>query len=366
MSSVPAAVAPRPRPMRLALTRAATPFGTAVAGGLGSGGDVVVGLDVSPGTAPGVVWRQVDIRSPQVVSTLEDVDVLVHLALEPDLTTALEEEPAARRTRRTEEVRTLATAAAAAGVRRLLVVTSGMVHGARQDNPVPLPEDSPLRSDDTEGLVAELVAVERTVTDLATLHPTLELTLVRPGALVGPGVDTMITRHFEAPRLLTMRGTLPAWSFCHVDDLAAALLVLARETDAPGEVAVAAWGSLTQEQVEQRSGMRGIELSATAARAAADRLHRLRVIPVPASDLAYIAHPWVTDPHRLSALGWQPSHDNLACVDALMEQVRGHHAVMARRLRSRDAVGAAAAGAASAAVAVLATASLMRRRRPRA
>lgn len=353
------------RPRRIAITRAATPFGSVVARSLTAHGDTVVGLDTVRGSAPGVDWRVVDVRSPRVVEALEEVDVLVHLALEPDLTAALEEQPAARRTRQEDQARTLTTAAAAAGVPRLLLVTSGMVHGARADNPVPVPEGSPLRTSDTEGLVADLVAVEQTVTALAALHPGPQVTVVRPGALVGPGVDTMITRHFEAPRLLTVRGTNPAWSFCHVEDLASGLLVLATATQVPGEVAVASWGSLTQAEVEQRSGMRRIELSESAALAAADRLHRLHVVPVPASDLAYVCHPWASDPHRLSALGWQPGHDNLACLDVLVEQVRGHHAVMARRLRSRDAVGAAA-GAASAAVAVLATAALVRRRRPRA
>lgn len=364
--TAPRSAANRPRkqagPLRIALTKAATTFGSTLAAHLGEGGDRVIGLDSHAGTLGDVDWRPGDVASPSVVAALDDVDVLVHLALEPDLSAALNVQPAARRARQIEQIRTLVTAAAAAGVTRLIVVTSALVFGARADNPVPLPEDSPLRADDTEGLVADLIAVEEEVASLMRLHQGLAVTILRPAALVGPGVDTMITRHFEAPRLLTLRGTTPSWTFCHVQDLASALVVLAHE-DAPEEVTVSSWGSLSQLEVEEISGMKRVELSESAAFSAADRLHRLNVIPVPASDLSFVAHPWTTEPERLAALGWYPAYDNAACLSILLDGVRGHHAVMARRLRSRDAVGAAAAGAASAAVAAIATAALMRRRR---
>ena len=186
----------------------------------------------------------------------------------------------------------------------------------------------------------------------------------RPAPLVGPAFDPITPRHFEAPRLLTLRGTSPAWTFCHAEDLGSALVTVVHEP-VPDEVTVSAWGALTQAEVEEISGMRRIELSVPAAQAAADRLHRLGVIPVPATDLAYVMYPWATEPDALAAHGWYPAYDNAACLSVLLEGVRGHHAVMARRVRSRDAVGAAAAGAASAAVAVIATAALMRRRRSR-
>lgn len=354
---------PHVGPLSIALTRGASAFGTALAEQLALGGDKVVGLDARAGRPGDVEWRPGDIAAPSVVGALDDVDVLVHLAWNPNLAAALAEQPAVRRARALAEVRTLHTAAAAAGVGHLVVVTSAMVFGARADNPVPIPEDSPLRAAEPEGLVADLVAVEEEVRLLQGLHPGVRVTTVRPAALVGEGVDTMITRHFEAPRLLTLRGTAPAWSFCHVEDLATALLTVARE-DLPAEVSVGSWGALTQAEVEEISGMRRIEVAEGTAQATAERLHRLGVIPVPATDLAYIAHPWVSEPRRLGEHGWFPTYDNAACLSVLLEGVRGHHALMARRVRSRDAVGAAA-GAASAAVAVIATAALMRRRRGR-
>ncbi|WP_131105404.1 NAD-dependent epimerase/dehydratase family protein [Ornithinimicrobium sufpigmenti] len=356
---------PTPAP-RLALTRAASAFGGALAQELVAAGVQVVGLDARAGRLEGVDWRPGDVAAPSVVAALDDVDVLLHVAFDPDLTHVLEVQPAARRARQIDEVRTLVTAAAAAGVAHLVVVTSTMVFGARRDNPVPLPEDHPGRAAESEGLVADLVAVEEELRALASVHPGLRTTIVRPAALVGPGVDTMITRHFEAPRLLRLRGTEPLWSFCHVADLGTALLAVAQgDSDPPAQVSVAAGGALTQGQVEELSGIRGIDVAEGTAYAAADRLHRLGVVPVPATDLAYVAHPWVSEPGWLTQAGWRPRYDNAACLAVLLDEVSGNRAVMARRVGARDAVGAAAAGAASAAVAAIATAALMRRRRGR-
>lgn len=349
--------------LRIALTRAASSFGTVLAEHLVAAGDEVVGLDTRAGRSGSVEWRPVTLASPTVVQALDDVDVLVHLAWDPNLSDMLAERPTTRRARVLDETRTLTTAAAAAGVGQLVVVTSAMVLGARPDNPVPLPEDWPLRAPETEGVVADLVAVEEELGLLGELHPGLRTTVVRPTALVGEGVDTMITRHFEAPRLLSIRGTTPAWSFCHAEDLASALRTVAHG-DLPSPLSVGSRGTLTQQELERLSGMRRIEVTAGTAQATAERLHRLGVIPVPATDLAYISHPWTSEPLRLLEHGWTPAHDNADCLAVLLESVRGHHALMARRLRSRDAVGAAA-GAASAGVAVIATAALMRRRRRR-
>ena len=47
--------------------------------------------------------------------------------------------------------------------------------------------------------------------------------MLRPAALVGGGVDTIFTRHFEAPRLLAVKGSRTCWQFCHVDDLLSAI-----------------------------------------------------------------------------------------------------------------------------------------------
>jgi hypothetical protein len=93
----------------------------------------------------------------------------------------------------------------------------------------------------------------------------------------------------------------------------------------------------------------------------AERLHRVGVLPTPASELAYVVHPWVIGSQTLLAAGWRPEHDNESCLRELMDDVRGHRTVVGRRVDRRDA----AMGAAGAAVALLGTAAILRQARSR-
>lgn len=348
----------RPRRPTVAVVGAAGGLGAAVAARLVANPAVakVLGLDDRRGPVEGVGWRVVDVCDPALATRLAKVDVLVHLALD----TALEAERPAQAERNVRSTQVALTAAAATGVRRVVLVTSAMVYGALPDNEVPLAEDAPLRAVPDGGLLSDWLEVERLAAQARRSYPGLEVTVVRPATLVGPGVDSVLTRHFEAPRLLVVRGSAPTWQFCHVEDLATAL-ELAATGAVSGVVTVGCEGWLEQSEVERLSGLRRIELSASLAFGTAARLHRLGVLPAPASDLGYVVHPWVVPATRLRAAGWRPAYDNPTALGVLLEQARGHHALVARRVGRRDAT----IGAAGAAVAVVGTAALVRAARRR-
>jgi len=314
----------------------------------------VIAIDDARGQVAGATWRVTDVRDPGLASRLVGVDVVAHLAL--DL--GVGGDDAARSGLNVRGTQTVLTAAAASGVRRVVLCTSAMVYGAHADNTVPLNEDAPLRAVADGAVVGDLLEIERLARRAPTAHPGLSVTVVRPATVVGPGIDSVLTRHFEAPRLLVVRGSQPRWQFCHVDDLAAAL-ELAVLGAVEGAVTVGCDGWMEQEEVETLTGMRRIELPAGIAFGTAERLHRLGVIPAPASDLQYLVHPWVVPSTRLREAGWKPSYDNPSALGELLEQVGGHHALAARRLGRKDAT----IGAAGAAVAAIGTAALVRRAR---
>jgi nucleoside-diphosphate-sugar epimerase len=349
--------------MTVAVTGAATPVGDHIVRALvaraaaAASIATVVGLGAERGGADGVHWRLVDLGSPELARSLRGVDALIHVAASTDLAADLKTSARTRREQATSRIQTVVISSAAAGVAHLVVVTSAMAYGASPANPVPLPEDAPLAADPDEGQVGDLLAVEQVLRAAADVHPALAITVVRPAALVGPDIDTVITRHFEAPRLLTVKGGRPTWQFCHVEDLATALVTIV-ELDLGPVVTVASEGWMTQTDVEVASGMRAIELSESMALGIAQRLHRVGILPFPATDLVYAVYPWAVSSATLAAAGWQPAYDNVTCLGVLLDGISGHHAMAARRLDRKDA----ALGAASAAVALVGTAAIMRRR----
>ena len=355
-SSPPTVRSRRSRRPVVAVTGAASGLGEALARRLAGRDDVgkVVGIDDHRGDVPGVTWRVLDVADPALAARLGKVDTLVHLAVD----TGIDRAKGGRSEHNLRGTQTALTAAAASGVRRVVLCTSAMVYGALPENPVPLDEDAPLRAVPDGSLVADFLEMERLARQAPRTHPGLDVTVVRPAAVVGPGVDSVLTRHFEAPRLLVVRDSRPKWQFCHVDDLVSAL-ELAALGEVNGAVTVGCEGWMEQEDVELISGLRRIELPQSLAFGTAERLHRLGVIPAPASDLQYVVHPWVVPSTRLREAGWRPTYDNPTALGVLLEQVRGHHAVASRRVGRRDAT----IGAAGAAVAVVGTAALVRRAR---
>jgi nucleoside-diphosphate-sugar epimerase len=191
-------------------------------------------------------------------------------------------------------------------------------------------------------------------------NPGMAVTVVRPAALVGEGVDTLVTRHFEAPRLLTVKGCAPRWQFCHVDDLITALELTVAH-DLGGELAVGCDGWLEQEEVEEMSGLKSIELPARLTFGTAQRLHQMGVTPAPAMDLRYVTYPWVVDCAVLREAGWRPRYTNAEALSVLLGERGGRHAVAGRRLARKEATITVA----SATVAAVGAAAIVRRARRR-
>ncbi|GLV99584.1 SDR family oxidoreductase [Streptomyces lavendulae] len=350
---------PRRRSPVIAVTGAASGVGAALVARLAESDEVkqVVAIDERRGDCASAQWHVLDVRDPAIAEKLRGADVVVHLALDLDLET----DPAARTAYNVRGTQTVLTAAAAAGVHRVVLCTSAMVYGALPDNDIPLSEDSELRATAEATGVGDLLEIERLGRRAPRAHPGLNVTVVRPAVLVG-GTDTALTRYFESPRLLVVAGSRPTWQFCHVEDLVSALEYAALEK-AEGELAVGCEGWLEQEEVEELSGIRRMELPSAVALGAAARLHRIGLTPSPAGDLAYTMHPWVVSVSGLHAAGWRPRWTNEEVLAELLQEVAGRHTVAGRRLGRKDA--ATAAGAAGATVALLGAAAAVRRARRR-
>lgn len=320
--------------------------------------DKVVAIDEHRGDVSSVTWRVTDVRDPALAARLSDVDVVVHL----DVDVSPDSDAERRQADNIRGAQTVLTAAAAERVPLVVLVTSAMVYGASPDNPVPIGEDAPVVTEPDSGIAGDYLEIEQLAARTPLVHPGVEVTVLRPAALVGPGIDTVVTRHFEAPRLLAVSDAEPRWQFCHIDDLAAALeyAALGKVT---GTLTVGSPGSLGLDAVEERTGKRRFELPASLTFGTAQRLNRIGVTPAPATELRYVVYPWVIDSATLTAAGWRAEYDNGAALEALLEESAGRHAALGRHLGKKEA--AITATAAGATVAALGTAAIVRRARRR-
>lgn len=355
----PGAPAP-PRPARsagkvVAVTGAAGQLGTAVCRALvgAEGVRQVVGLDDSRPDVAGVTWRRADPGDPALSGALRRVRVLVHLAVQDDP----EADRADQRAANVRRASVALTAAAAAGVRHVVLLSSARVYGAHADNPVPLPEDAPLRAEPEASLLGDLLEIERLARRAARVYPAMTVTVLRPALLVGPGLEHAAAGLLDGPRLLLVRGASPHWQFCHVDDLSTAVATVVR-AGLGGAVTVASEGWLEQADVERALGRGRVELPAPVAFGTAARLYSIGLTTGSAAELSYLVHPWVVGSERLRAAGWTPAYGNAEALDSWAQS----RPAGPRRVRI-DARGATAAAGAT--VALVGTAALVRRARRR-
>jgi hypothetical protein len=124
----------------------------------------------------------------------------------------------------------------------------------------------------------------------------------RPAALVGDVGHTLLTRHFEAPRLLVVRGCAPPWQSCHVDDLASALelaavgVVRGDLTVGCDRVALPGRGRVAQRpQVARAPRPADVQHRPAAAPPRRD--------PVTVGSIAYVVYPWAVECAALHAAG---------------------------------------------------------------
>jgi nucleoside-diphosphate-sugar epimerase len=313
----------------------------------------VLGLDVrEPERRPrNVDFARVDIAGTELKPLLDGIDVVVHLAgvVDPVPDVALMARVNVEGTRRVLE------AASSVGARRIVRISSATVYGAWPNNPVPLTEDAALRPNPHFSPAVQGAEVERLIAEWRADHPDVTVTTLRSAPVVGPGAERLPARILLGRPPLRVRGAAMPVQVVHVDDLAAALALVATR-DLPGVFNAAADGWL--DAAEARALIPRSSAPALPAEAMERMLARtwdLGVGDVPAGVVPYLTHPWVIANDKLKGVGWTPAHGN---ADAIREAVAA--------FPPRDARPAMAAGVGALVLASGSVVLVRRRRRRRA
>lgn len=263
-------------------------------------------------SSPKLAFRAADVRDPTLADVFAGADVLIHLAAPRGRGQHADHDAA-------EEVaatRAVVEAAARAGVGRLVSTSSVLAYGAHPDNDVPLTESSPIRGIDDFELAERARDTEQWLADWTAGHPELDVVVLRLAALFGPGIDSFLTRAFEAPRILAVKGHRPPLQFLHPADATSAILH-ALDRELTGAYNVAAEGWLSFDEVAAIIGRNVTDVPEELAYSSVERLWALGLGDQPPGIVALFMHPCVMSAERIVATGWQPSHTNRDAVAAM-------------------------------------------------
>ena len=224
----------------------------------------VVALDVrevpEDRRLPGVTYRGLDIRDPALEKVLaeEKVEVVVHLAA------VVSPGSMSREVQHSIDVggtQNLLQACVLHGVRRVVVSSSGAAYGYHPDHPEWITEETPLRGNSEFAYSDHKRLVEELLTRYRADHPELEQVIYRLSTVLGEGVSNDITRFFEQPVLLGVRGGDGRFVMVWDEDVARCFEEGIR-TPKPGIWNVAGEGAVPIEELARRLGKPCVQLPA--------------------------------------------------------------------------------------------------------
>ncbi|WP_029888549.1 NAD-dependent epimerase/dehydratase family protein [Polycyclovorans algicola] len=145
------------------------------------------------------------------------------------------------------------------GVRQVMVHSTYFVYGAARFNPALMDEDTPLKASEVSHDLVDAVELENLTQIYLRKYPELNITLLRPCNILGPGVRNSLSLLLSRRLAPVLIGYAPLMQFLHVDDMAEAL-VRACEVNRPGvyNVAPAEW--MTYPDAVVQSGCRRLPL----------------------------------------------------------------------------------------------------------
>lgn len=197
--------------------------------------------------------------------------------------------------------------AAGAGrpLRQLLVVTTGLVYGARPDGPAIVSEADPLRGCPGYPFVEEKVEAERQL-EVARGRLPVPVTVLRPSLTLSPGDDGVFAAYLSRAVVPTIWGHDPLIQLVHEEDVVEACrIAIARRPNASYNIAGA--GPLPLGTLIRLAGRVELPLLACAAPTALDVLHRFGLCPFPGTHAPFLKYSLVLDgQHAMRDLGFRP------------------------------------------------------------
>jgi UDP-glucose 4-epimerase len=145
------------------------------------------------------------------------------------------------------------------GVGQVLIHSTYFVYGASPYNPALLDEDAPLKASEVTQDLVDAVEVESLANIYLWKYPQLNITILRPCNVLGPGVRNSMSLLLSRRVAPVLVGFAPLMQFLHVEDMAAAI-ESAFQGNRPGIYNVAAEDYIPYPQAVEECGCRKLPI----------------------------------------------------------------------------------------------------------
>jgi UDP-glucose 4-epimerase len=144
-------------------------------------------------------------------------------------------------------------------VRQVVIHSTHYVYGASAYNPALLDEDSPLKASEITQDLVDTVELESLANIYLWKYPELNITILRPCNVLGPGVRNSMSLLLSRTLAPVLVGFSPMMQFLHVDDMADAE-VAAFEQNKPGIYNVAPDDWVSYQKAVEECGCRKLPI----------------------------------------------------------------------------------------------------------
>lgn len=248
-----------------------------------------------------------DIRNPFIAKVIRnsDVDTVVHAA-------AASYVPRSGGRATLKELNVIgamqlfAACQKAPTVRRVILKSTSEVYGSHSHDPVMHTEDSSSRRPPGEGFARDSIDIEGYARGLGRRRPDIAVTILRLANMIGPAMDTALSRYLSGPLVPTVLGRDARLQLLHEQD-ALGVLEWATMAGRAGTFNIGADGIIMMSQALRRAGRLSFPLPNFGVRVMDSVRKATMNSEINREQLAYWAYGRVMDTTRMRAeLGFEP------------------------------------------------------------
>ncbi|AEF39091.1 NAD-dependent epimerase/dehydratase family protein [Hoyosella subflava] len=286
-----------------------------------------------------------DIRNPLIAKVVRnaEVDTVVHLSMSSHPSRA-GGRAATKEMNVIGAMQLLAACQKSSSVKRVVLKSSSTIYGSSSKDPAMFTEEMSARRPPKSGYARDCLDVEGYTRALGRRRPDIATTILRLAPIIGPRLETELSRFLLQPLVPTIMGRDPRMQLLHEEDALAALERSAI-SQASGTFNIAADGVVALSQAIRRAGGVQAPMFPAAFAMLSGLQKRLGMHDYSSDQFDYLVFGCGMDTTRMQTrLGFRPRWTTLEAFDDLLRSRRSTSVIdpdTVRRLESKVVAAAA-------------------------